>query len=377
MSFSGQTFKANGFQWKDKTGAIFRQLDEGGLRQYWRKWLVLEEYFKQLPQLNAILDGNISTAGGNTYSDAVVNAAFLATNKTNSDFEVLGTNMTSALVTFAGKFDAGAGIKLATAGADADSAILLPHLNSGQTSWAAAGNFMTQKQARHETVLSSCPNALITTAALTSNVVTITTDVAHGIPTGAVCTVVLDKADSDYDVNMALLEGTFTMTAASATTLTYSLTHANISSASIAGSVTPAIHYKQIIYSGLKLTNTHTIATDNDSAYFRFDTASTLGPLFWHFITTRANVDTDDILPVACVPGGQYHLVIEIDDQRRPHVFINGYDYTATLSAAGQSALTTDIRLIPYTGTVANGTTPTAKAITVMFKAAGQIATGA
>lgn len=47
------------------------------------------------------------------------------------DFEVLGTNMASALSTF----NAEGGITLTTAGADADQAILLPHLDANQTAW--------------------------------------------------------------------------------------------------------------------------------------------------------------------------------------------------------------------------------------------------
>jgi len=49
------------------------------------------------------------------------------------DFEVLGTNMTSALSTF----NAEGGINLTTAGADNDQAILLPHLDANQSSWTS------------------------------------------------------------------------------------------------------------------------------------------------------------------------------------------------------------------------------------------------
>jgi hypothetical protein len=47
------------------------------------------------------------------------------------DFEVLGTNMTSALSTF----NAEGGITLTTAGADGDQAILAPHLDANQSAW--------------------------------------------------------------------------------------------------------------------------------------------------------------------------------------------------------------------------------------------------
>ena len=47
------------------------------------------------------------------------------------DFEVLGTNATTASVTYA----AGGGVTLTTAGADGDAVILLPHLDTNQTGW--------------------------------------------------------------------------------------------------------------------------------------------------------------------------------------------------------------------------------------------------
>lgn len=371
-SFAGQgAGNASDYEWKINN-RLALQLDGRGLIFYQRTHVIYEELFKQVPQLNAILDGNISTAGGNTYADSAVNAAFLATNLANKDFEILGTNMTSALVTFAGKFDAGAGIKITTAGADADGAIIVPHLNTKQTSWAASGQFSTRKRPLFACSLCPSPAALITTVALTSNVVTVTTDIAHGIPTGASVTIKLDESDSDYDSNMASTEGTFTVTAGSSTTLTYSLTHANISSASIAGSAIPTINYKQIIWAGFKLTNTATVTTDINQAFFRFDTSDTANGTNWHFITSRANVDVDDVLGVPCVPGIAYDFVLKIDSARRPHPFINGVDLTDQLSAAGQAALVTDVSLIPYIGTQAVGTTPAAKSITVWYEAAGR-----
>lgn len=48
------------------------------------------------------------------------------------NFEVLGTNMTSALSTYYAE----GGITLTTAGADGDEGILLPHLDTKQTAWS-------------------------------------------------------------------------------------------------------------------------------------------------------------------------------------------------------------------------------------------------
>lgn len=77
----------------------------------------LEEAFRQTPGIN----GDLASA---TEATRVPR---------NRDFEVVGTNMTSALVTFAD----GGGITLTTAGADGDQGIVTPHLDTKQTAWAA------------------------------------------------------------------------------------------------------------------------------------------------------------------------------------------------------------------------------------------------
>lgn len=78
---------------------------------------LLEEYFSQTPGLNADLA-------------SAVEATRVPRNK---HFEVLGTNATSALVTFG---TVTGGIVLTTAGADDDQIIILPHLDTAQTAWA-------------------------------------------------------------------------------------------------------------------------------------------------------------------------------------------------------------------------------------------------
>ncbi len=87
----------------------------------------LIELFHQRPALNAV----IGMPGSDTTSPTA--AALLAYTVANKNFEVLGTNMTTALCTFAD----GGGILLTTAGAAADSAIVLPHLDTNQSTWAA------------------------------------------------------------------------------------------------------------------------------------------------------------------------------------------------------------------------------------------------
>lgn len=76
----------------------------------------LDEYFKRAPCINA----DINSATEATREPA------------NPDFEILGTNGTSALATFS---TTNAGILLTTAGADDDQMIVLPHLDTKQSAW--------------------------------------------------------------------------------------------------------------------------------------------------------------------------------------------------------------------------------------------------
>ena len=79
----------------------------------------------------------------------------------------------------------------------------------------------------------------ITNVALTSNVVTITTGVAHGLGTGQVVTV---AATTNTGVN-----GTYTITGTTSTTFTYALTASNITSVADTGTVTFTNNYRAII----------------------------------------------------------------------------------------------------------------------------------
>ena len=74
--------------------------------------------------------GDINLGSGTLYVK-VFKAGSTAVGK-NVNFEVLGTNMTTALATRSATI---AAVNLATAGADQDQAIACPHLDSGQTAW--------------------------------------------------------------------------------------------------------------------------------------------------------------------------------------------------------------------------------------------------
>ena len=74
--------------------------------------------------------GSLDLGSGTLYVK-VFKAGSTAVGK-NVNFEVLGTNMTTALATRSATI---AAVNLATAGADQDQAIACPHLDSGQTAW--------------------------------------------------------------------------------------------------------------------------------------------------------------------------------------------------------------------------------------------------
>jgi len=74
------------------------------------------------PALNAVL----------AWQAAYNQAESVATEIANKEFEILGTNMTTALVTY----NAEGGLKLTSAGGANDQAIIAPHLDTNQSPWA-------------------------------------------------------------------------------------------------------------------------------------------------------------------------------------------------------------------------------------------------
>jgi len=87
----------------------------------------LEDYFAQVVAINADLAN--TTEATNT--------------PTNKNFEILGTNMTTALSTFDAAY---AAMAITTAGADNDANIIVPHLDTKQSSWGVAGRWGSENQ---------------------------------------------------------------------------------------------------------------------------------------------------------------------------------------------------------------------------------------
>jgi hypothetical protein len=115
-TFSGPIRSENGMKLisKNTTTGLVSDRTVGDYPKDARRWY-LEEWFKKRPGINANLDQASTVEVQRTLND---------------DFEILGTNMTSALVTFGATTG---GILTTTAGADQDQAIILPHLDDDGT----------------------------------------------------------------------------------------------------------------------------------------------------------------------------------------------------------------------------------------------------
>ena len=123
----------------------------------------------------------------------------------------------------------------------------------------------------------------------------------------------------------------------------------------------------QKIWAGLKLTNDQLVATDNDQAFFKFQTDATNSEAFadfnkLHFVHSVDGVDYISQLPIEVAASTNYHLKIKIDSGRKASIFVNGVQYEVTTDIAGTGtpvlggediptgALTDDVDLIPYIG---------------------------
>ena len=119
-TFSGPIRSENGMKLvsKNTTSGLISDRTFGTPAKDARR-VYLEEMFLQRPGINANLD---------QASTVEVQRAL------NRNWEALGTNMTTALCTFA---TTSGGVLATTAGADADQSILTPHLDTAATAWAS------------------------------------------------------------------------------------------------------------------------------------------------------------------------------------------------------------------------------------------------
>ena len=149
-TFSGPVRSKNGFMVISEyttTGEISdnscTSISTRDTRRYY-----LSEYFKKRPALNAVLNTAFSDADATAAANTAIR---LAEKVANKDFEILGTNMTTALVTFDSDR---AGLVITTAGADQDQAIIAPHLDTNQTAWQTI-KWGTENEVEWECALST------------------------------------------------------------------------------------------------------------------------------------------------------------------------------------------------------------------------------
>ena len=264
-TFSGPIRSENGMKLisKNTTSGLISDRTLGTPIQDARR-VYFEEWFLQRPGINANID-QVSTVE--------VQRAL------NRNWEALGTNATTALVTFA---STSAGVLATTAGADQDQAILTPHLDTAATAWAGT-KWGTENETHFETSI-----------------------------------------------------------------------------------MLPAID-NQKVWAGLKLTNDQLVATDDNQAYFKFQTDATNSEAFTdftklHFVHSIGGTDFISQLPITVAADTPLHLKITIDSDRKASIFVNGvqYNVTTTSGSTGGTAVTTgttpsgaltdDIDLIPYVG---------------------------
>ena len=95
----------------------------------------------------------------------------------------------------------------------------------------------------------------------------------------------------------------------------------------------------QKVWAGLKLTNDQLPQTDADQAYFYYASDATNGQALssftpWYFIQSVNGTDYLTNTGVTVAASTNYHLKISIDSDRKPSIFINGVQYSATTTAA-------------------------------------------
>ena len=277
-TFSGPVRSENQFKLisKDPTTGLISDRTQSGDAAHDTRRYYLYESFLQRPALNAVVSAPLTDADATAAAnDAIIVARAIA----NRNFEVLGTNMTTALCTFNAT---SAGIVLTTATADEDQAILAPHLDTNQSAWQVT-KWGTENQVDWECSIN--PNAID----------------------------------------------------------------------------------NQKLWAGLKLTNDQLVATDDDQAYFKFQTDADNSETFTdftklHFIHSIAGTDYISQLPITVAANTIYHLRIQINSARQAAIFVNGiqYNVTSTSGSTGGTAVTTgttrtaaltdDVDLIPYIG---------------------------
>ena len=160
-SFTGPVRSENGFKLisKNTTSGLIseRTVHDLGIKDTRRYYL--EEYFDLLPGIN----GDLASTTESTNTPV------------SRQFEILGTNHTSALATYSATV---AGMAMTTATADQDRMIVAPHLDTKQGAWAGT-KWGTENQVHWECSIrtsSAIDNQWIWAGLKKTNVVELATD---------------------------------------------------------------------------------------------------------------------------------------------------------------------------------------------------------
>uniref|UniRef100_A0A6C0LY21 Uncharacterized protein n=1 Tax=viral metagenome TaxID=1070528 RepID=A0A6C0LY21_9ZZZZ len=97
----------------------------------------------------------------------------------------------------------------------------------------------------------------------------------------------------------------------------------------------------EIVWAGLKLTNTPVIATDNDQVFFRYETGVDTN---WNAVYSIGGTDVEVNTGVVVAINTTYNFRVVIDAARIAKMYINN------VLVATTTALTNDVNLIPYVG---------------------------
>jgi len=116
----------------------------------------------------------------------------------------------------------------------------------------------------------------------------------------------------------------------------------------------------QIIWAGLKLTNTSVVATDDDQVFVRYENGVNSGK--FQIIESVGGTDTTTDSGVTVEVSTEYHIKLVMASDRTVGVYINGVLVHTT------AALTDTTDFIPYVGIEANGAAA-AKTLTVYGEA--------
>jgi len=127
-------------------------------------------------------------------------------------------------------------------------------------------------------------------------------------------------------------------------------------------------------WAGLKLTQTGTVATDDDQVYLRYQSGVTSGN--WVVVSSIANTDTQTDTGIAVAVSTRYRIKIRIDSARKAYVYLSSGASPATgadervpnWTLLYTTAALTSVNLIPYIGVSAQGAAA-AKALTVYGEA--------